>query len=386
MLPNPVIVPTPSSAAPAANDRPQLKIASRSEQDTRNHHRAGSVVINEEVREFHGQWQRALETVKAALADLERTCESSIEAREGDVAGLIDTLVESASADAAAAAEETRAQAQIEISELQSTLAGLRARVETLQSELDVERAGIKSVSQQLEMNVAGRERAEAERDEARRESERQSAEAAVHAEALRSENEALKAELSSVRQQFDAAIAERSKLASTFQVIQQALAQGPAVNVAALTEPIVGASAVVDRRLRDTGAQNGLAPEPSAPASSPAPDPRIALAERHPEVVDDVKRVLEQVEDIYQLDVTSGRSGTELVDSLTGSLRYARDLIIARWHRDDCDAETLFAFQMALMLDLKAGTSFGRHLSIAAYDLPKPAAAAQGGGEDATS
>jgi hypothetical protein len=387
MLPNPVTVPTPPSAGLSAHDRPQLKIAARSEQDAREQHRAASDVINEDVREFHGQWQRTLETVKAALADLERTCESAIEAREANVAALIDTLTDSASADAAAAVEETRAQAQVEISALQSAVTDLEARVDALQRELDTEREAARSVKAQLEIDVAGRVRAEEERDEARREAERQSAEAALKAESLRSESDALRAELAAVRQQFDAAIAEHSRLASTFQVIQQALAQGPAVNLARLNEAGASASPGAERRSHDAGARNIVTPEPSAPAPGTPVDPRMALAAQHPEVIDDVKRVLEQVEDIYQLDVTSGRSGTELVDSLTGSLRYARDLIIARWNRADCDAEALFALQMALMLDLKAGTSFGRHLSIAAYDLPKPgASSAAGGDEQATS
>jgi len=112
----------------------------------------------------------------------------------------------------------------------------------------------------------------------------------------------------------------------------------------------------------------------PSSTSNSPADAP-TTLPEKHPEVAVDIKRVLEQVKDIYELDLNSGRSGTELVDSLTGSLRYARNLIVARWHRDDCDAETLFESQMALVLDASAGTSFGRHLSIAVYELRKPAA-----------
>jgi hypothetical protein len=385
MLPNPVSIPTPSSTAPAANDRPQLKIAARSEQDARDQHRATSVVINDDLREWHGQWQRTLETVKATLADLERTCESAMDAREADVTGLIDTLVESASAEAAAAAEETRAQAQSEIAQLRSVMTELQTRVDALQGELDAERESVKSIKTQLEIDVAERVRAETERDEARRECERQSAAAALQVASLRSDSEALSAELTTVRQQLDAAIAERSKLATTFQVIQQALAQGPPANMAALSEGAGAAlSSLADRPPQGARAENRVTAVASL-ASNPPADARSILAERHPDVVEDIARVLEQVEDIYQLDLKSGRSGTELVDALSGSLRYARDLIVARWHRDDCEAETLFAYQMAVALDLKAGTSFGRHLSIAAYDLPKPAESPAQGSERET-
>jgi hypothetical protein len=373
MLPNPV---QPTSPTPAAGDRPQLKIAARSEPDPRSGQRATSEAIEDELSRWNGQWRRTLETVKSTLADLEQACESAIETREADVAGLVDRLVEKAAAEASAAAEQTRAQAQVEIDQLQGELTELRAAVVTLRSDLDAERENVKSAKAQLETDVAGRVRAEAERDEARAECQRQTAAAALEANSLRSESNALRAELSTARQQLDAAIAERAKLATTVQVIQQALAQGPAVNVSGLdAKPGAIPAPATDRRPDEPRTESSVTAEvPSSTSSSPADAP-ATLPEKHPEVAEDIKRVLEQVKDIYELDLNSGRSGTELVDSLTGSLRYARNLIVARWHRDDCDAETLFESQLAVVLDANAGISFGRHLSIAVYELRKPAA-----------
>jgi hypothetical protein len=86
---------------------------------------------------------------------------------------------------------------------------------------------------------------------------------------------------------------------------------------------------------------------------------------------------VLEQVEAMYDADSSSGRSPMEVVDTLTGSLRYARDVVIARWS-GECDAAALFDRQVATLLDSKAGTPFGRHLSISAYAARRPAAAAE--------
>ena len=387
MLPKPVST-TPTAAA-AAGDRPQLKIAARATQDAADVQPtasvviptasvvipAAAVVINDELSGFHGQWRRTLETVKATLADLEQACESAIDAREAEVARLTDTLVESAAAEAATAAEQTREQARIEIGALQRALAELQTRVETLQSDLDAERESVKSINVQLETELAARGRAETERDEARAECQRQAAAARSQVEALRSESSARSAELSVARQELAAAIAERSKLMATFQTVQRALAQGTSVDIAAQTENGGGdASALAESRKLHP--ENGSARDGSRPAASVLAEAQVALINAHPEAVEDVTRVLEQVEAIYHLDLNSGRSGMELVNSLTDSLRYARDVILARWKSEDCDAETLFANQVAVLLDVNAATSFGRHLSIAAYASHEPAAA----------
>jgi hypothetical protein len=322
--------------------------------------------------------------VKATLADLEQSCASAIDARESEVAGLIDTLVESARAEATTAAEQTREQAQIEITRLQQSLAELQTRAETLQSDLGAERDTVKTLKEQLEMDGAARVRAEAERDEARRECQQQVSAAELQAQGLRSESDGLRVELRVVRQQLDEAVAETSRVTATLQLIQRALAQGMPVNVAIQNEARSGdAEAVAESRPSESGAENSAVPQSPVVPARPVADPQIALAAAHPDVVEDIKRVLEQVEGIYNLDLNAGRVGTELVDSLTGSLRYARDLIVARWSRDGCDAATLFEYQMAVLLDLNVATSFGRHLSISACASRKPAASATHGDLD---
>ena len=399
MLPNQV---STASTPAAAADRPQLKLAARAGQDAGGSHSSSEViaasdVIDAELRGWNGQWRRTLETVKATLADLEQACESAVEAREGEIAVLRDTLADAVAAEAALAAGQAREQAQVEIDRLQSavtdlqttvdalqaelatersSVSDLRTAVETMRTDLDAERDKVSALESQLEVDGAARALIEAERDEARGECQRQAAAAESQVEALRAESRALRGELALVQQQLGAAVAERSKVTAAFQLIQRTLADGLAVNMAALAENVPLAAPVVPASQPIAPGTDATSAPAAAPASSSAAE-APALTEAQQEVVDDVKRVLEQVEAIYQLDFNAGRSGTELVDSLTSSLQYARDLIVARWNRDDCDAATLFEDQLAVLLDLHAGNSFARHLSIAAYESRNPTAPA---------
>ena len=278
MSPNPLS--TIVSAPAAAAIRPQLKIGARTAQDVR--------VRKDDAYRWHDyQWRRTLDAIKESL--IERTCEAAIEACEAGVAGVVDTLVKRATAEANAAVERTRAQAKIEKAQLQA---------EMRQCQLVIDR---------------------------------------------------LQADLSLARQQLDAAMAERSKLQVEGAGRDGVLRPGP------LQEVRVQNSSVV-------------APAPAGPPSPPIADTQVAVRDAHPKAVENIKRVLDQVRAIYDQDVNSDRSSAELVDSLTTRLQQARDVIVARSGLSERDAKILFEQQIDVMLDLMVGTSFGRHLSIAAY------------------
>jgi hypothetical protein len=296
MSPNPLS--TIVSAPAAAAIRPQLKVGARTTQDVR--------VRKDEGYRWHDyQWRRTLDAIKESL--VERTCEAAIEACEAGVAGAIDTLVRSATAEANAAAEQARAQTQIETAEL-------RAEMTQCQSVID-----------------------------------------------------RLQADLSLARQQLDAAMAERAKLMATFELVQRALSLRTSG----------------DREVEDAGCDAVMRPGPlqevrtessvvvpalAGLASRPVAETQVAVGQADPEASEDIKQVLEQVKAIYDLDVKSDRSSVELVDLLTTRLRQARDVILARSNLSERDAIALFEQQIDVMLDLMAGTSFGRHLSISAY------------------
>jgi len=388
-------LPPPDSAPAAA--RPTLKLAARTAQDLRNlAHTATSAVINDEVHRSHGQWRQTLDAVKETLASLERTCESAIEAQEAGVAGLIDTLVGSATAEADAAAQQTRAQAEGEISELKGEIAGLKGEIaelkvgmaelqavdDGLKADLQVERDRLKSTKEQLDVELGARVRAESERDEAHRVCQQVVSAAQSEAHGLRAESDAQKAELSLARQRLDAAHAECSKLMATFQSVQRALSLGQS------GEMVLGAEdtgrdrvAAGESRPRQVRAENSSdpAPGPAGLACSPVDVAQRARFAAHPEALEDVKQMLDQVEAMYWADLNAGRSPLEVVDCLTGHLRYARDVTIARSSLDQCDAEALFEQQFAALRDLKEETTFGRHLSISAHALRRPLASAEG-------
>jgi chromosome segregation ATPase len=352
MQPNPA---STTVIAPAkAASRPQLKIAARLTEEVRDvGQTAASAVITEEVHRSHAAWRRTLDSVKETLAALERTCETALDEQEADLAGLIESLVRSATAGAESAAEQTRAQAQIEIAELQ-------AAVDTLRADLQAERDAVKTTSAQLDAEVAARVRAEGERDEAQRTSQQIMSETESRVEAVRIESRRQQADLSLARQQLEAARAERSKLMATFESLQRVLAVGQSGDAA--LEPMT----LMETRQFEVPADT--TPDPARSFESVEPVAEDPVVEAHPEAVEDISQLLEQIEAMYSADLTSGRSPIEVVDRLTGSLRYARDVAVARWGSADCDAGALFDRQIAVLLDLKGGTSFGRHLSISAY------------------
>ena len=287
MAPNPLF--TIVSAPAAAATRPPLKIGARTTQDV-------GVRKDEGYLSHDYQWRRRVDAIKESL--VERTCEAAIEAIEAceaGVAGVIDTLVKNATAEANAAAEQARAQARIE-------KAALQAEITQCQSVID-----------------------------------------------------RLHADLSLARQQLDAAMAERSKLTATFELVQRALSL----------------RTTGDAAVEDAGFDEVMHPGPlqAALPSPPVADAQVAVREAHPEAVANIKRVLEQVQAIYDQDVKSDRSSVELVDLLTTRLRQAREVIVARSNLSERDAIALFEQQIDVMLDLMGGTPFGRHLSISAYE-----------------
>jgi hypothetical protein len=284
MSPNPLS--TIVSAPAAAAIRPQLKIGTRTTHDVR--------VRKDEAYRLHDyQWRRTVDAIKASL--VEHTCAAAIEACEAGVAGVIDTLVKSATAEANAAAEQTRAQAKIEKAELQAEMTQCQMVIERLQAELFL------------------------------------------------------------ARQQLDVAMAERSKLMATFELVQRA----------------VSLRTSGDREVEDAGKGGVMRPQPLQEvglASRPLAETQVVVCDADPEASEDIRQVLEQVRAIYDLDVKSDRSSVELVDLLTTRLRQARDVIVARSNLSERDTIALFEQQIDVMLDSMAGTSFGRHLSISAY------------------
>lgn len=311
MLTNPLVT-TP--AIPTDGDRPTLRIAARATPVAGD---ADPAVAPSTTHEAGG-WK-------------------------ADVAGLLEKITAGAAADAAQAAAQARAQAQIQITELEQKIIALQSNMDSLRTSGETERS---------ELQRQCRERVSA-------------AESLV--ETLRAELAGHKAELLVVRQQLEAAIAERSKLTATFRLVQRALALTTTEGLPDMTDMAASTATSVEAMSPQRSAEHAAA----APIIEAAPKPdesAIVVINAPQEAIDDVRRVLEQVEAMYLQDLESGRSGIEIADRLTASLRHARAMILARWSTGDLDAPGLFEQHMGLLLDKHNGTLFGRHLSIAAY------------------
>ena len=325
----------------------QFKIAARGKEDR---HAATLAAIDGEVRRSQGEWRRTLDAVKETLATLERTCESAVETHEAGIAGLVETLARGAREEALASAQQTRAQADIEIEELQHAL-------ERNEIDLQATRDALTQATVHLDTERSARSRAESERNAAQRSNEQITSQL----QTARAETEAQKAELTRVRQQLEAGTAERSRLVSAFQAVQNAL------SLAEFGQAAIAAVAPSESDPLENGADDAaLAPEDIQP--DPLADDDVEVIEPFPEVVEHAQGLLEQAEAMYWTDLNSGRPPIEVVDRLTAILRYSRDLIVERWGSDECNAAAVFQRQVGALLDAKVETSFGRHLGIASF------------------
>jgi hypothetical protein len=347
-------MPSPSSpidsASLTAAVRPHLRIGARITKDQR---------VHKDEPWADCQWRRTPDDSEASL--VERTRKAALEACEAGVAGLIDTLGSSAAGEANAV-EQAHAQGKIESAKLQAEIAQRQSVIDGLRKQLDCE--------------MAARAQRERERDDARRECQRVLSVAESEMERLRGDLDAQKAEVTMAWQQLDAVMAERSKLVATVRFVQRALsgrwgdldveAAGPN-----LGRPGPRQQARIEKSSNTGPALAGLA---SAPVETP-----VAAVEAHPEAVEDIRQELEQVKAVYDLDVNANRSSAELVESLTIRLRQARDATVSRSILPERGARAQFKQQIDSMLDSTGGTSFGRHLSIAAYAALEPVTSAQG-------
>ncbi|MCA1558871.1 MAG: hypothetical protein LC753_01110 [Acidobacteria bacterium] len=242
----------------------------------------------------------------------------------------------------------------------------------TCESAIETHEAGVAVLIERLVGTLA---QAESERNEAQRVSQQIVSEAESQVQALRAESDAQKAELSLVRQQLETEKAGRSRLMATFQSVQRALSFAQSGDVA--LEPVTPAESRPQDKPADQ--RSDAAPARADLQSSPVADAQVLVVEPHPEAVEYVKRLLDEAEAMYLADLKSGRSPVEVVDRLTGILRYARDLVVRCSGFGECDAGRLFEQQITMLLDSKAETSFGRHLSISAYALSSPASSGSG-------
>jgi len=227
------------------------------------------------------------------------------------------------------------------------------------------------------------RARAERACREAQRDKADVAAQLAARSEAVQAERETGRALAAQLRQQIEAEKSERAKLFAVVQTIQRALSSTKAFDSAetVVTESL--ASPLDDREsigLADraqvpatTGPAkilaepDGIAKEARAIESAPAPEKLW-----NPTLVAMTERLFEQIERKYQLEAQPNVSPADVVDKLLVNLRIGH-ADLRRSCSSDAEANGLFERQIMMLVDSKAATTFGRHLSIAAYQWVVP-------------
>ncbi len=235
------------------------------------------------------------------------------------VSDLVQKLVAAATAEVDAAAQRTRAQAQIEISQLHRT-------IDRLRDELQAERNKVTSAERELTLERAGAAQ--------------------------------LKDELERER-------AAKARFAATLETVRLLVTGGdpdqqdpdptplPSTHVAEAHDELSATQTPADR-------------EDSAEFQSA--DLTIRTASRdagpHGEHAGYLAQLLGHLEEIYRSDLESAEGTSDVVARLAANLAYARDAFARRLESSDDADVTLFDGHVAHLLEARSGTPFGRHLA----------------------
>jgi hypothetical protein len=249
-------------------------------------------------------------------------------APSGDrVSDLIQKLVAAATAEVESAAQRTRAQAQIEISELHRTIARLR-------DEVQAERDRLEAASTELVL---------------------------------------ARAAASQLKEALEAERHEKACFAATLETVRLVISgidpegHRPDPNPPPPTAHVADA----DDELTDSefDADLDLAEFQSG---DPVVATRQSLAADIPDrggasqsaAVGHLGQLLAQIEEIYRSDLKLSEGTSEVVTRLAANLAYARDAYARRL--DDGDDVTQFDRHITALRDARSSTPFGRHLAMA--------------------
>jgi hypothetical protein len=257
----------------------------------------------------------------------------------------VGTLTVRAEASARAAVEQATEQ-------LRATEAALRGQLATSGSALDAERETTRTLADELASERTARERAAALHAQAQASHEEALSACATRLRALEAELETGRRERAQLASQLSAEAAERAQAMTVLQSVRAALGGGEIAAVLGGAIPMATAA---------TG------PAPALPSLAAVDAPA-----ENPSSADCAGALLDEVEASYLRDTEETPLPSELVDRLIGHLRTARELYVAQ-----CGTETVDVFdrQLSALLNTKGSLPFGRHLSVASYEVGHAAA-----------
>jgi hypothetical protein len=251
-------------------------------------------------------------------------------APSGDrVSDLIQKLVAAATAEVESAAQRTRAQAQIEITELHRTIARLREDVQ-------------------------------AERD---------------RLEAASTELVLARAAASQLKEALEAERLEKARFAATLETVRLVISgidpevhgpdptPAPTAHVAEADDDPTDSEFDADLDLAEFQAGDPVVTARQSLTAADMPD-RGAVSQSG--AAGHLAQLLAQIEEIYRSDLKSSEGTSEVVTRLAANLAYARDAYTRRLDPADGEDVTQFDRHVAALRDARSGAPFGRHLAMA--------------------
>ena len=322
------------------------------------------------------------------------------EALVTEMSGLVGRLITTTVTEADTAVKRARAEGQKALDEVRAELEAQTREKEALAQAIQESKGEAARLRLELE---AERDRANAARQECETlQSARARADAACQeADTIRRELVATyEAQIRTLQADIDAQASERAKLLGVLQAVQQtvaASAQGRGASHAQRSqsdasgddEPVRGGRNQINRTAAGSAApvsENEAAARSDVPTPGSAnradevqgaargltlvPSNQQAPVDAPPELLQHVKQLLDEIEAMYWADVESAERPADVVERLTVNLRYAWDLFTRRTDSDGGTGAAVFGQQLSALIDAKAATSFGRHLSIAAHGI----------------
>ncbi len=313
-------------------------------------------------------WTIHANTIKAAVAEIESAYNAILaHTRECDRASAVaideaNRRVAEVRAEADAAVQRAQLQEQIRTSELHQV-------IERLRRELDTERRQRFAAPPAADGLSADQTKVSASWDQST-------------VAALQSELEAARSECEELTRQLESERAKRVRLIGAVRALQQPLHVAdscPVGDLARATAPdaqtdlAVAADATPNHAaIASPDASEGDSRREDAEtdaAVEEVADTRAETVALHFNAHDYARQLLDDLESVYAADDAAGMSPMELVARLAGNLTYAADVFERRTGCSAHPERVAFDQHLAIVMDDKAATSFGRHLAVAAYD-----------------
>jgi hypothetical protein len=326
---------------------------------------AGESVRNAPVSR-EGQRNVPIATLRAALAEVETACNAI-------VGQMIETQAQSLA---------VAQQASQEIAEMQSAAEATLQRAR-LQNEIEV--GELRKVVERLTRDLQQQKRAQQERaQEIGHDAPERLASYQLQVQALRAELDAARAESAELARQVDVEKAKHARLMDAIRSVRQTQPASIGIGLAigdVRRLPEAREMVEAPRDQRHAASTTGATTAEERPSASERQDVSAAVPGKPSQPASGgsaldfdpaeyATRLIEQIQSLYDADTQAHMSFDELVNRLTGKLKYGA-AAFARRVGNSAHSQ-VFTDRLTAVLDEKADTVFGRHLAVAVYECER--------------